>query len=195
MGTLLVQTKLVRQWSITIRVPETYSRKGCLNVVIETPKFSNFKYDYDPKRKIFKVKKSLPQGMHFPFNFGFIPGTLGEDGDPLDILVLSENALGIGVVGLVALTGVMEAEQIEKGETKPIRNDRFLGCLVDEDDDAESMFSSVAELPPMLKSHIEAFFVNFDLLSGKTFKPIAWHGPNHAKTLLEIGIEKGATGK
>ncbi len=82
-------------------MPSPYNENDTLNAVIETPKFSNSKYDYDPKLKAFKIKKSLPQGMHFPFNFGFIPGTLGEDGDPLDIIILSESPLVVGGQGML----------------------------------------------------------------------------------------------
>jgi inorganic pyrophosphatase len=59
-------------------------------IVIETPKGSCAKYKYDPKRKRFALTKTLPLGMHFPYDFGFIPRTEGEDGDPLDAMILSE---------------------------------------------------------------------------------------------------------
>ena len=61
-----------------------------LTAIVETPKGSAQKYDYDPKNKWFKLKKIMPAGMVFPFDFGFIPDTKGEDGDPLDIIIISE---------------------------------------------------------------------------------------------------------
>jgi inorganic pyrophosphatase len=61
-----------------------------LNVIIETPKGSRFKYVYTPKSGLFRVKRALPPGMVFPFNYGFIPSTRGADGDPLDIIIHDE---------------------------------------------------------------------------------------------------------
>lgn len=69
-----------------------------IDVVIETPKNSRFKYTYEEKLKGFKMKKVLPAGLVFPYDFGFIPNTKGEDGDPLDIIVLSEHALFPGCI-------------------------------------------------------------------------------------------------
>lgn len=61
---------------------------GDMRAVIETPKGSCNKYRYDPHCDCFELATSLPQGMAFPFDFGFVPSTLGDDGDPLDVLVL-----------------------------------------------------------------------------------------------------------
>ena len=65
-------------------------RTGELRVVIETPKGSRNKYDYDPDCDCLELATVLPEGMSFPYDFGFVPSTLGEDGDPLDILVLMD---------------------------------------------------------------------------------------------------------
>ncbi|OQP66344.1 hypothetical protein A3860_12635 [Niastella vici] len=58
-----------------------------IEVVIESPRATQAKYKFDPKEKIFKLKRLLPLGMVFPYDFGFISGTVGEDGDPLDALL------------------------------------------------------------------------------------------------------------
>ena len=74
---------------------DTYDQEtGHLNIIIETPQGSRNKYAYDPKQRVFKVKCLLPKGMAFPYDFGFIPSTLGDDGDPLDVLVLMEAGAG-----------------------------------------------------------------------------------------------------
>src|SRR5207249_955636 len=67
-----------------------------INVVIETSRGARTKLAYDDRREAFVVKKVLPQGMSFPFDFGFIPSTLGEDGDPLDVLVLRDESVPVG---------------------------------------------------------------------------------------------------
>jgi inorganic pyrophosphatase len=61
-----------------------------INVVIETPKGSGHKYDYDPGLGKMKLKKVMPAGLVFPFDFGFFPGTVGGDSDPLDVMVITE---------------------------------------------------------------------------------------------------------
>jgi len=66
------------------------TKKGSLQVVIETPKGSRNKYAFDEKQKIFALKKVLPAGMAFPYDFGFIPSTIAEDGDPVDVLALMD---------------------------------------------------------------------------------------------------------
>jgi inorganic pyrophosphatase len=63
---------------------------GRLNVIVETPQGSRNKYEYDAKLKVFKISCLLPAGTVFPYDFGFIPSTLGDDGDPLDVLLLME---------------------------------------------------------------------------------------------------------
>ena len=59
-----------------------------IQVIIETPKGSRNKYAFDPEQRIFELKKVLPAGMAFPYDFGFVPSTVAEDGDPTDVLVL-----------------------------------------------------------------------------------------------------------
>ena len=86
-----------------------------VEVVIETPAGSRNKYRYDEERGLFLLHKLLPLGTTFPFDFGFVPGTLAEDGDPVDVLVLSAEPLFQGCRVPVRLLGVIEAEQTEKG--------------------------------------------------------------------------------
>jgi len=85
------------------------------------------KCDYDPELHLFKLKKILPAGMVFPYDFGFIAGTKGEDGDPLDIIVISDFHSFPGCIIKCKVIGCIEAEQSErKGSDKMIRDDRFI---------------------------------------------------------------------
>jgi len=72
--------------------------EGLVNEVIETPRGCQNKFDFDPDLKVFILKKTLPMGPVFPFDFGFIPQTLGEDGDPLDVLVIIDEAVYPGCI-------------------------------------------------------------------------------------------------
>jgi inorganic pyrophosphatase len=89
--------------------------KGTCRAIIETPKGCRNKFDYDPRSNLFMLGGLLPEGMMFPFDFGFIPSTLGGDGDPLDILVLMDAPAHVGCLIEVRLIGVISAEQIEDG--------------------------------------------------------------------------------
>jgi inorganic pyrophosphatase len=100
------------------------SGKECINVVIETPKGSRVKYAYNLKKGMFELKKALPEGMVFPFNFGLIPGTKAEDGDPLDILIMNEEPLVPGCLVRSRLIGIITAEQTDENGKK-MRNDRI----------------------------------------------------------------------
>ncbi len=172
-----------------MQMPKPYNEDGELNVIIETPKGSPYKNDYDPKLQLFRMAKGLPAGMHFPYDFGFIPGTLGEDGDPLDILVLASYPLFVGCLATVKLIGVLEAEQTDKDSKKLIRNDRLIGCLQTKCGDETSFFSNAKELPQMLIEEIEAFFIQYNKLEGKRFHPLGWYGPKRAFSLLNENIK------
>src|SRR5919199_1807176 len=95
-----------------------------LNVIIETPKGSRNKFDYDEELGLFKLGGVLPAGASFPFDFGFLPATRGGDGDPLDVLVLMDEPAFAGCLVTVRLLGVIEAEQTEGDATT--RNDRLI---------------------------------------------------------------------
>ena len=91
--------------------PLDKDEKKLLRVVIETPKGSRNKYAFDPEEKVFGLKKVLPAGMAFPYDFGFIPSTLGEDGDPVDVLVLMDEPAFTGCVLKCRIIGIIEGEQ------------------------------------------------------------------------------------
>jgi len=139
-----------------------------ITVVVETPKGSAQKYDFDPKKKWFKLKKIMPAGMVFPFDFGFIPDTKGEDGDPLDIIVISEFQSFPGCVMDCRVIGAITAQQTEKGKT--VRNDRFIAIP-----EVSLLFANIktlADLPPDVIEQLEKFFMNYNELAEKKFKPL-----------------------
>src|SRR3954463_1659450 len=97
--------------------------------IIETPKGSHNKYKFDEDTGLFKLSGVLPEGMSFPYDFGFFPSTLGEDGDPLDVLLLMDSPAFCGCVVPSRLVGVIEAEQTERDGDKG-RNDRLVAVPV-----------------------------------------------------------------
>src|SRR6478672_11130299 len=97
--------------------------KQLLQVVIETPKGSRNKFAFNAKEHVFELKKVLPAGMTFPYDFGFVPSTLAEDGDPIDVLVLMDEPAFPGCVLRCRVIGVIEGEQGDKKSNE--RNDRI----------------------------------------------------------------------
>jgi inorganic pyrophosphatase len=164
----------------------------CILVVVETPRGGRTKLAYDPDREAFVVKKVLPEGMSFPFDFGFIPSTLGEDGDPLDVLVLMDEPVATGSVVPSRLIGVIEATQKEKGG-KPEENARLVAVS-----EACLLFAEVkrlTDLPDAVVTQIEHFFVAYNEQEGKVFKPTGRHGPKRAATSLDTGRRRFKRGR
>ena len=95
------------------RLP-SFDKEKKVQVVIETPKGSRNKYAWDREQQIFALKKVLPEGMAFPHDFGFIPSTEGDDGDPIDVLVLMDQPVFTGCLVKARLIGVIEGKQAEK---------------------------------------------------------------------------------
>lgn len=155
-----------------------------LPVIIETPKGSTEKYDYDKDYNCFRLKKILPAGMVFPYDFGFIAGTKGDDGDPLDVIVISEFKSFTGCMMDVFIIGAIQAKQSQKDDM--VRNDRYLAVPV-----LSATFEgvhSIADLPPGKLDELQQFFVNYNAAEGKKFKPLKIIKP--AEALKNIKKQK-----
>ena len=152
-----------------------------VQAVIETPKGSSYKYDFDPVAAVFRLDKILPFGMYFPFDFGFIPGTKGEDGDPLDIMLLMEQSNLQGVVVLCRVVAVMKSVQTERDGTK-FRNDRFLAVSSLSPEHEHTL--NVEDISTRLLEEIAYFFKQYNELAGKTFQVLAWEGRDEARRLI-----------
>jgi inorganic pyrophosphatase len=157
-----------------------------INVIIETPKGSRNKFDYDEELGLFKLGGVLPAGASFPFDFGFVPSTLGGDGDPLDVLVLMDEPAFTGCLVATRLIGVIEAEQTER-DTETTRNDRLIG--VAKAAHAHSDVRAIENLNKNLLDEIEHFFVSYNVIKGKKFKPLGRFGPVRAREVIEEGME------
>jgi inorganic pyrophosphatase len=157
---------------------------GCVDVVIETPKASAQKYDYDPESHFFRMSKILPSGMVFPYDFGFIPKTKGEDGDPLDVIVISEFNSFPGIMMKCRIIGGIKAEQSAKKGKKVIRNDRFLA--IPKCSNIFKKVESMHDLPGQIMDQLEEFFVDYNKLEGKKFKALEKMGPKEAQRLIQL---------
>ena len=110
-----------------MKLPPTFSQdKQLVNVIVETPRGSSQKYNYNPESDLFFLKKTLPPQAAFPLDFGFIPGTLAEDGDALDALLLADEPTFPGCLVACRIIGSMPARQTKPGQTAFFRNDRIM---------------------------------------------------------------------
>src|SRR5215207_1938680 len=148
-----------------------------VEVMVETPKGSHNKLKYDAERGAFRLSHVLPIGMTFPFDFGFVPGTEGGDGDPLDVLIFMDAPCPTGCLVDVRLIGVLEVEQREKtGDL--VRNDRLIG--VAETSATHASTHELADLAPAVLEEIEAFFEQYNRLDGKQFHVLHRRGSRAA---------------
>jgi inorganic pyrophosphatase len=154
---------------------------GILQVIIETPKGSRNKFAFDPRQKIFILKKVLPAGMAFPHDFGFLPQTLAPDGDPIDVLLLMDEPAFPGIVVPSRLIGIIEGEQLDGKNA--IRNDRLVAIA-----EANHMYANVrrlADLPKRFVHELEEFFVNYHNLEGKQYKLLGCKDSAAALRMIE----------
>src|SRR6516164_3581604 len=158
-----------------IRLPP-FSDDGDVRVVIETPRGSRAKFRYDPELQIFTLSKSLLVGLTYPHDWGFVPSTKAEDGDPIDIMVIHDAATSPGLVLTCRVIGVLQIEQQSKNNAE--RNDRLFA--VPRRSHSERGLRDVRDLSKPILEELEKFFVATDELEDKELKIIGWKGPKIA---------------
>ncbi|HZD94237.1 MAG TPA: inorganic diphosphatase [Candidatus Sulfotelmatobacter sp.] len=158
-----------------------------VRVVIETPKGCRNKYKFEPEMAAFKLSNVLPEGMVFPYDFGFIPDTQAEDGDPIDVLLLMDQPAFPGCVIESRLVGVIEAQQSKDGKTE--RNDRLIA--VAEKNHSYSDLRNINDMNKTLLQDIGQFFTNYHEARGSKFKVLGIRGPKEAYRLLKKALKPG----
>jgi inorganic pyrophosphatase len=148
-----------------------------LVVVIETPKGSRNKYAFDPEERIFSLTKVLPAGMEFPYDFGFVPSTKAEDGDPIDALVLMDEPAFPGCRLACRPVGIIEGEEGDKKHAE--RNDRVV--CVERGTHSYTHIRHIDDLGKAFEKELEDFFVNYHQLSNKSYRVLGVKGPAHAR--------------
>ncbi|MBK0401457.1 inorganic diphosphatase [Adhaeribacter sp. BT258] len=162
-------------------IPALAESSGLAHVIIDTPKGSRNKFKFDEEKGLFKLKHVLPEGMVFPYDFGFIPNTLTEDGDPLDVLVLLDAPTFAGCLVETRIIGVLEAEQTGK-DGKPQLNDRLIGVFAESEPHAH--MQELRDLPrPMIKQ-IEHFFRSYNQMRDIEFNVLSHAGAKKALQLI-----------
>src|SRR5207302_909715 len=170
----------------TSKTNHDYETSSSIDVIIETPRGSRNKIKYDPSSRRFRLSKVMPEGMMFPYDFGFVPSTKAEDGDPLDVLVLTDAPLFPGCLVECRLIGAIEAEQTQEGRTN--RNDRLIA--VAGPSLLYSEIENLQELNPQVLKQIEAFFVNYQRARGVEVEILGHSGLQKAHQLVNKASHK-----
>ena len=154
----------------------TFTEDGDVHVVVETPRGSRAKFSYDPKLETFTLSKSLLTGLTYPHDWGFVPSTKADDGDPIDIMVIHDATTIPGLVVTCRVIGILQIEQ--KSKRKAERNDRLFA--VPKRSHSEKALEDVRDLSRPIQEELEKFFIATDELEDKKLKIIGWKGPKAA---------------
>jgi inorganic pyrophosphatase len=152
-----------------------------VHAVVETPRGSRAKFEYDPKLRVFALSKPLIAGLTYPYDWGFIPSTKADDGDPLDVLIIHEAATYPGVVLVCRPIGLLEVVQADKGRKE--RNDRLF--VIPDRAPFEGHLQDIRRMPRRAIGELEAFFRATDALEAKHLEFRGWHGPTEARKLIK----------
>jgi inorganic pyrophosphatase len=159
----------------------SFNDDGDLNMVVETPRGSTVKLRYESKSKVFTVSRALTLGLSYPFDWGFIPGTKAEDGDPVDALAVHDSATYPGVLLPCRALGVVDVSQ--KGEKGREENPRLI--LMPSWHERMGEFEKATGLPKRLREEIEQFFVSATFFTGKDPRIEGWRGPKAALAIVK----------
>ena len=144
-----------------------------VRMIVEIPKNSANKYEYDGKLGVFRLDRALYSPMHYPGDYGFVPGTLAEDGDPIDVLVTADEATFAGCMIEVRPVGLLEMVDEHGPDQKilamPDRNPRY------------DQIHTIDQVFPHVRREIEHFFEIYKELEGKKTEMKGWKGPKEAR--------------
>lgn len=159
----------------------TWADKKHVYAVVETPRGSRAKLKFEPKLSVFTLSKPLLAGLTYPYDWGFIPSTKAEDGDPLDVLIIHDAATYPGLVLPCIPIGVLQV--VQKSDGKGERNDRIFA--VPDRSPFEGNLQDIRRLPRRAIGELEEFFRATDALESKELEFRGWRGPNYARKLIK----------
>lgn len=164
------------------RLPaRTKDGKG-LHVVVESPRGSHLKLKYEPELGAFTLSRPLPEGLSYPYDWGFIPGTRAADGDPLDALVYWNCTSVTGLVLPCRPIGVVKLEQ-DGARGRRERNDRLI--LVPLKSARLDAIDHHRQISRRRREEIAHFFVSAVYFENKNPRVLGWSGPETARRLFE----------
>lgn len=156
----------------------TRNEQGQVRVVVEVPKGSNVKLKYDPALGVFELERFLA-GNRYPYDWGFVPSTVAEDGDPLDALVIHDGQTAPGVVICSVAIGLLRVTQVSDGKEEPVRNDRVIAVPA-----ALPSVRSVLELEAGVRPMLAQFFATVGDLARKRVTVEGWGDAAEAEAAI-----------
>lgn len=157
-----------------------------IKVFIEIPENSRVKYERDEETGMLMCDRLLHTPMNFPFNYGFVLGSKGQDGDPTDVVVLMSEAVVPGVGLKAKLIGMLEMEDEEGIDTK------LIAVPVQKVDPVYGAWNDVSDIPEHIKNKIKHFFDHYkDLEPGKFVKTGKFLSATDAAKVLEVDMQRG----
>jgi len=155
-----------------------------LRVIVETPRGSAVKLKYEPKARLFTISRSLPLGVTYPYDWGFVPGTHAADGDPLDAMVLHEASTYPGILLACRVLGMVRVTQRGESERRE-HNDRIIA--VPTWNDRLRDVRDYRALPARMREELEQLFVTVTLFTGKDVRIEGWRSRSAAERLVRAG--------
>jgi inorganic pyrophosphatase len=164
-----------------------FGEEGVIHVVVECPRGASIKLTFDDKLGAFSLSRPLPEGLIYPYDWGFVPSTMASDGDPLDAMVVWDRQSYPGVVLACRLLGVLEVEQNNKEHPdRRERNDRLLAVPVESP--GHEGRRSVDDLPKRTRDEIEAFFRASTAFENKDLRFLGWRDPVTAYDMVRASL-------
>ena len=163
-------------------VPTGKRSPDIVNAIVEIPKGSRNKYEYNLDLGVFQLDRVLFSSMHYPEAYGFIPSTLYDDGDPVDVLIFIDQPLHVGVLVEVYPVGILRMSD-DKGT-----DDKIISVAIN--DPTYSPIRDLRQLPRHLLVEVEHFFTNYKQLEGKHVMSFGWSGAKAAKRAIEKAQKK-----
>ena len=163
--------------------PGKNTEAGEINVFVEIPMHGKIKYELDKDSGVIFVDRFLHTAMTYPTNYGFVPNTLAEDGDPLDVMVLSDAPVAPGTIIPAVVIGMLEMEDEEGIDTK------ILAVPSKKVDPFYGDYKDASEIPNALKNKLKHFYENYKTLEpGKWVKIKEWKGKKEAIVAVQKAI-------
>lgn len=171
------------------QLPARADEDGHAHVFVETPAGSQHKIDLNHEHGLLEWSLELPMGGVFPYAFGFVPNTLADDGDPLDVLLLSDPGIPPGTLVVARLIGVLRIKQDESGSgTADTDNQRVLAVPT-----LSNSYADVHDLPDLREGfvdEIDGFFRRYNEMIGRAFDTDQPGGREDAHALLDEAVER-----
>lgn len=153
-----------------------------VNAIIEIPRGSRAKYEIDKESGLIKLDRVIYASMYYPLNYGFIPQTLGEDHDPLDIVVLTQVSVVPRCLIPSKVIGVMQ--MVDRGEA----DDKIIA--VAENDASVSHIDDISQLPEYFRIELKHFFENYKMLENKVVVVDEFLGKGPAERIIDESISR-----